>query len=266
MPAAVFDFYDMMDKMKIISWNVNGLRAVYKKNFPAWFDQSQADCVCLQEIKASKDQLPPELINPSDYFSFFNSAHKKGYSGVAVYTKKKPQFVKNRLGMERFDSEGRILELHFDDLILINVYLPNGDRSKKNLPYKLEVYQVLLDHLKTLKNKKVVVVGDFNIAHHEIDLARPKEKKNNIMFTPAERAQLDKLEGLGFIDTFRHLQPEGGHYTWWPYFYHARERNLGWRIDYVFASTPLKNRLEKAFILKDVAGSDHCPLGITLDL
>lgn len=250
--------------MKIISWNVNGLRAVYKKGFLKWLKESQADIVCLQEIKIQIGQLLPGLIGPKDYYVYFNSATKPGYSGVAIYTKQKPLVIEKRMGMERFDQEGRMLKLEYPDFTLINLYLPHGGRGKENLDYKLEVYNCLLNYLKNLQNEKLILVGDFNIAHQEIDLARPKQNQNNIMFTPEERKQIDRIIELGFADTFRKFNKQAGHYTWWPYIANARERNLGWRIDYAFASKTLTPKLQNAFILNEVTGSDHCPIGIEI--
>lgn len=248
--------------MKILSWNVNGLRAVAKKGFFDWVKKTNSDIVCLQETKAQEKDLTSNLLNPQGYTAFFNSAVKKGYSGVAVYTKQKPLRVKKKLGMKRFDEEGRFLELQYPGFILINFYLPHGGRNKENLAYKLKVYQKIFKYLEKMKKQKLILVGDFNIAHEEIDLARPKQNKNNIMFTIEERKQLDKLLSLGFIDSFRKFHQDGGHYTWWPYFANARQRNLGWRIDYAFVSKNLTNKIKDAFILSKVKGSDHCPIGI----
>jgi len=250
--------------MKIISWNVNGIRAVYKRNFLGWLQKTNADIVCLQETKAQPEQLTHDLIKPKNYYSYFNSAVKKGYAGVAVYTKKEPLKVENKIGMKRFDIEGRMLKLEYPGFVLINLYLPHGGREKENLGYKLEVYVHLLDYLEKIKNK-IILIGDFNIAHEKIDLARPEQNKNNIMFTPEERKQIDKIIELGFTDTFRKFHKQGGHYTWWPYYANARQRNLGWRIDYVFTSKTLTPKLKKAFILSKVIGSDHCPLGIEIN-
>jgi len=252
--------------MKIISWNVNGLRAIYKKNFLSWFKKTRADIVCLQEIKAHPAQLIPELIQPEEYYSYFNPANKKGYSGVIVYTKKKPLRVGRKLGMKRFDQEGRMLKLEYPNFTLINLYLPQGGRQKQNMGYKLEVYSRLLNYLKRNKNKKIILIGDFNIAHQEIDLARPKQNQKNTMFTPEERKQIDKIIDLGFTDTFRKFHKKAGQYTWWPYWANARQRNLGWRIDYVFASKSLIPKLKKAFILSEVKGSDHCPIGVEISI
>lgn len=248
--------------MKILSWNVNGLRAVYRRGFLKWLGESKAEIVCLQEIKAQPQQLPLGLVNPKGYYSYFNPAVKKGYGGMVVYSRKKPLSVRMNLGIGRFDREGRILRLKYRDFILMNLYLPQGGRQKENLAYKLEVYDCLLDYLGKIKNKRVLLAGDFNVAHREIDLSRPKQNQKNTMFTPPERGKIDQLIRLGFTDTFRKFNQKGGHYTWWPYFYNARERNLGWRIDYIFASQKLTPKLKNAFILSKVKGSDHCPIGV----
>jgi exodeoxyribonuclease-3 len=250
--------------VKILSWNVNGLRAIYKKGFWEWFEKIKADIVCLQETKIQEEQLSFDLVKLKNYSSFFNSASKKGYSGVGVFSKKKPLEIKRKLGLERFDNEGRFLELQYPEFTLINLYLPHGGRQKENLAYKLKVYDYLLKYLQKMNKQKLILIGDFNIAHQEIDLARPKQNKNNIMFTLKEREQIEKLIELGFTDSFRKFHKEGGHYTWWPYLANARERNLGWRIDYAFVSKKLTPNLKKSFILSQVKGSDHCPIGIEI--
>jgi len=250
--------------MKIISWNINGIRAIYKKNFLDWFIATNADIVCLQEIKAQKEQIPSDLLELKNYFFYFNPAIKKGYAGMAVYTKQKPLKVEYKLGLNRFDQEGRILQLEYPSFILINVYLPHGGRQKENLDYKLKVYDYLLEYLQKSKDRNIILIGDFNIAHQDIDLARPRQNQNNIMFTPEERQQIDKIINLGFLDSFREFHKEGSHYTWWPYMAKARQRNLGWRIDYIFISKELTKNLKDAFILSEVMGSDHCPIGIEI--
>jgi len=250
--------------MKIVSWNVNGLRSVYKKNFLDWFYKEDADIVCLQETKASENQLPFDLTYPKGYYSFFNSASKRGYAGVVVYTKIKPSSIGNNLGLGAFDQEGRILELEFPEFILMNLYIPHGGRNKEKLFYKLAVYENLFNKLNFIRDKQIILAGDFNVAHKEIDLARPKENLNNIMFTPMERKQIDTLIEAGFVDSFRYFNKEGGNYTWWPYMKEAREKNLGWRIDYIFVSKGLLPKLKSAFILNDVRSSDHCPVGIEI--
>jgi len=251
--------------MKIISFNVNGLRAAYKYGFFDWLKNEKPDIVCLQEIKLQKEQLPDQLLNPLGYYTYLSAAVKKGYSGTLVYSKTKSQSVSKTLGFKKFDQEGRILKLDFKNFTLINLYLPHGSRNKSKLPYKLECYQRLFKLLPRLKNKKIILTGDFNIAHLELDLARPKENKNNIMFTPKEREQINQLLKLGYIDSFRLFNKKKGQYSWWPYFRNARERNLGWRLDYIFVSKKLKSQLKKAFILPQVKMSDHCPVGIELE-
>jgi len=250
--------------MKIISWNINGLRSVFKKNFADFVENGHADIICLQEIKTQKEISQQNLFTPLAYQFYANYALKKGYSGVAAFVKNKPLKIKKNLGLERFDTEGRMLYLEYPDFTLINLYVPHGGRQKENLAYKLEVYKKFLNYLRKVKNKNVILSGDFNVAHQEIDLARPKQNQNNIMFTPEERKQIDALIKLGFVDTFRKFHPDGGHYTWWPYMANARQRNLGWRIDYIFVSKALAPKLKNAFILKDIVGSDHCPIGIEI--
>lgn len=249
--------------MKILSWNVNGLRSVYRKGFLEWLTSSTTDIVCLQETKARKEQLPFDLTKLTNYQTYFSSAKKKGYSGVAVYTENKPLDVKHGIGLKRFDSEGRILRLDFKDFILLNLYLPHGGHQKENLGYKLDTYDYLLDYLDNLKEEKMVLAGDFNVAHQEIDLAHPRKNKDNIMFTDEEREKISKLIDLGFTDSFRKFNKEAGNYSWWPYGYNARERNIGWRIDYIFTSKTLTPKLKSAKIYLEVTGSDHCPVGIS---
>lgn len=250
--------------MKICSWNVNGIRSVSQKGFFEWLSDFQPDILGLQEIKAMKDQIPNSLLS-SSYHLYSNPADRKGYSGVAFYTKGEPIKVETKIGYEPLDSEGRFLRLDFDDFSVINFYIPNGGRDKEQMKYKLEFYEFLVKYLEKIKDKKIILMGDFNVAHEEIDLARPKENIKNIMFTPEEREKISKLIGAGYIDTFRKLHKEPGHYSWWAYYRNLRERNIGWRIDYIFISKPLEKKLKDAFILKDIKGSDHCPVGITLN-
>lgn len=250
--------------MKVISWNVNGIRAAHKKGLLRFFKKEKADFYCLQEIKANKDQLPLELVSIDGYHPFFNSAQKKGYSGVSVYVKKKPISIIRKIGIKRFDSEGRYLELKYPNFVLINIYIPHGGRRKENLKYKLLVYKKIHKKLSNYKNRKVIVIGDFNIAHTEKDLERPKQNQTNIMFTPEERGQINIVLNDGYIDSFRKFHNRGGKYTWWPYAFNARERNLGWRIDYAFVSSKLSKKLTTAHIYTKTKGSDHCPIGVEL--
>lgn len=248
--------------MKIISCNVNGIRSAYKKGLIEFINKQKPDVFCLQEIKADEASLPEELLNIVGYSLCLNSATKKGYSGTAIYSKDSPTLINKKLGIDRFDGEGRIIELNYGDITIINVYIPHGGRQKENLDYKLDVYSKLIEKLISLKNKKVIVIGDFNIAHEEIDLARPTQNKNNIMFTAEERKQIDRIIDLGFVDSFRALDKTTGNYTWWPYAFNAKERNMGWRIDYIFVSKEVSNNMKNAKIYSECNFSDHCPIGL----
>lgn len=250
--------------MKILSWNVNGIRSVHEKGFLEWFRKEDADLVCLQEIKAEEEKIPRELKEIAGYKSYFSPAERPGYSGVAIYTKRKPERVEKTLGPDQFDREGRILLLEFSEFLLLNLYIPHGGRKKENLSYKLSVYDTLLAFLEKEKGKPLLVIGDFNIAHKEIDLARPKENEGNVMFTKEEREKLDLLENMGFSDTYRLFETRGGRYTWWPYWANARQRNLGWRIDYAWVSEGMRSSVRGAFIQDSVQGSDHCPIGVEI--
>jgi exodeoxyribonuclease-3 len=252
--------------MRILSWNVNGLRAVLKKGFIDWIHGEQSDILCIQETKAKEEQLPEELREIEQYHAYFASAERKGYSGVALFTKQQPITLERGLGIPRFDSEGRTQIAAYPGFILFNVYFPNGKQSDERLQFKMDFYDAFLSHADRLlkKGKKIVVCGDVNTAHQEIDLARPKENAKISGFLPEERAWIDQLLAHGFIDTFRLFTSEGGHYSWWDYKSHARERNVGWRIDYFFVSENLKGSVKRAFILPEVMGSDHCPVGIEL--
>jgi exodeoxyribonuclease-3 len=252
--------------MKIISWNVNGLRSVSSKGFPRWLEESGAEIVCVQEVKAQANTVPRDLFSESKYSFTANYAERPGYSGVGVYFRGKPTVVAAKLGHPRFDREGRMVRLDYPNATFIGLYMPNGSRDQHDMGYKLEAYEHLFRYLKHLKRKNVVLAGDLNIAHAEIDLARPKENKNSTMFTPEERERIDRLESLGFVDSFRALHGVGGQYSWWPYFANARARNLGWRIDYVFVSKALAPSIKDAFIMPGVMGSDHCPVGVEIYL
>jgi len=257
----------MSQKSKIIlSWNVNGIRAAYKKGILDWFNKEKPDMLCLQETKAHPEQLTDDLLNVNGYKSYFSSAEKKGYSGVVTYTQKEPKRVFNGIGINKFDSEGRFIVTEFESFTLFNIYFPNGKASKDRLQYKMDFYEAFLKHLKKLlrQDKKIVICGDVNTAHKEIDLARPKPNEKTSGFLPEEREWIDKFLKAGFIDTFRMFNTEPENYTWWDMMTRARDRNVGWRIDYFFVSDNLKDNLKNAFILPEVMGSDHCPVGIEL--
>lgn len=250
--------------MKIISCNLNGIRSAAKKGLIEFINNEKPDILCIQEIKANKEDLNGEIVDIDGYYLYINSAVKKGYSGVAIYTKIKPIEIMYGLGLKRFDDEGRILELVFCDFRIINLYLPHGGRQKENLPYKLEAYEKIFGKLKDYGDSNIIVTGDFNIAHNGIDLARPKQNQNNIMFSEIERKQIDKIISFGFVDSFRMLNKSPGNYTWWPYAFKAKERNMGWRIDYIFVSNTLLKNIIKADIYPEIDFSDHCPIGLII--
>lgn len=254
--------------MKIYSWNVNGIRAIEKKGFESWFEKLDPDILCLQETKASPDQLSAFLQQPKGYYAYFSSADKKGYSGVGVYSKVKPYSVRESFGIDKFDNEGRILRLEYENFLLYNIYFPNGGQGPQRLAYKLEFYEVFLSILKEElpKYKNIIICGDVNTAHEEIDLARPKANEKNTGFLKEEREWISQLLEVGFIDTFRHKNKDEIKYTYWDMKTRARDRNVGWRIDYFFVSKELNKYLAEAFILTEVLGSDHCPIGITLKI
>ena len=252
--------------MRLISWNVNGIRAIAKKGFFEWMAKESPDILCLQETKAHPEQLTEDFLKPHGYHSFWSAAEKKGYSGVAIYTKKEPKSVSKGLGIEEFDAEGRTLIADYGDFVLFNIYYPNGGAGNKRVPFKMRFYDAFLGKIEKLRKagKKLIITGDVNTAHTEIDLARPKENVKNTGFLPEEREWMTKFVKCGYVDTFRHYVKEGGHYSWWDYKTGARARDVGWRIDYFFVSKNLLPHLKNAFILKDVLGSDHCPVGIEL--
>ena len=259
----------MSKKLKIISWNVNGIRASYKKGLLDFIKQESPDILCLQETKAMIEQLPIDLKEIEGYDFYLNPAEiRKGYSGVGVYTRIKPNKVEySSLGSQFKDNEGRIISLSFDDFTLFNIYFPNGGKSKEHFEYKLNFYENTLKHANKLKKKtNVIICGDVNAAHTEIDLARPKENQKNIGFLPVERDWITRFLDSGFIDTFRFFNKEASNYSWWDMKTKARERNVGWRIDYFFINKELENNLLSASILKDVEGSDHCPISIEIEL
>jgi exodeoxyribonuclease-3 len=249
--------------MKIISWNVNGLRALEKKDKWNQVFEFDPDIICLQETKAHPEQLSEELRSPLGYHAFFDhSKLRKGYSGVAIYSKEKPEKVEYGLGIKKFDEEGRTLVAYFKDFVLLNVYFPNGGGGDDRLTYKLEYYDEFLKFIEKLKKqgKSVIFCGDVNTAHNEIDIARPKENENHTGFLRIERDWIDKLSIYGWIDTFRMLHPDKVQYSWWDMKTFARDRNIGWRLDYFFVSSDLKNKIKHAEVLENIFGSDHCPI------
>ena len=252
--------------MRILSWNVNGIRAAYKKGILDWLKEEDPDILCIQETKAHPDQLSDDLKKPGGYESYFSSAEKKGYSGVAIYTKQKPKKVEHGFGIKKFDSEGRILVAEYPKFVLMSIYYPNGKASAERLKYKMEFYDAFLKFTNKLKKqgKNIIVCGDVNTAHKEIDIARPKENEKISGFLPEERAWIDKFLSNGYLDTFRMFNNEPDNYTWWDQITRARDRNVGWRIDYFYVNEEFKKNVKNAFILADVMGSDHCPIGIEI--
>ena len=250
--------------MKLISWNVNGIRAVLTKGFEDFFKDVNADIFCVQETKCQEGQVELEF---EGYQSFWNSAEKKGYSGTAIFSKIKPLSVKFGIGIEEHDKEGRVITLEFKDFYMVNIYTPNSKRELERLDYRQiwedEIRKYLL---KLNKTKPVVMCGDLNVAHKEIDLKNPKTNTHNAGFTIEERNKMTELLDAGFIDTFRYLYPDKTDcYTWWSYMRKAREKNVGWRIDYFIVSDSIKNKIKEANIYKDIMGSDHCPIGLEID-
>ncbi len=256
-------------KIRLLSWNVNGIRAAYKKGFIDWVRKENPDILCIQETKAHPEQLTDDLLNINGYKSYFSSSVvKKGYSGVAVYTTPEPVNVGHGFGIPKFDDEGRIIIADYQKFILINIYYPNGKASDERLKYKMDFYDAFLDYADALvkKGKKLVICGDVNTAHKEIDLARPKENEKISGFLPIERDWMDKFISHGYVDTFRMFNDQPEQYTWWDMQSRARERNVGWRIDYFFVSENLKKYVKDAFIMPDVMGSDHCPVGVEIEV
>jgi len=252
--------------VKLASWNVNGIRSVYQKGFDKWFRDLDADLVCLQEVKAHCEDLEESLIRPKGFYGHWQCAEKKGYSGLAVYSKKEPLSVRQGLGNLDFDKEGRALILEYKNFTLINSYFPNSQRDHARLGYKLAFCDAMLKLLNEIRDsgKNVLLCGDFNIAHREIDLRNPKENKDNAGFLPEERAWMDKVTALGYLDTFRIFNQEGGHYTWWSYRPTIRERNIGWRLDYFLSNGELRDRIQSVEHQTQVMGSDHCPVVLEL--
>ncbi len=258
-----------MATWKLISWNVNGIRAVTKKGFMDWFNAQDADLIFLQETKAHLDQMPDEVTNIPGYQSIFSCGERKGYSGTALFTKHQPLSITTGIGdRPEFDNEGRIICAEFESFVVYGIYFPNGGSGPERLQFKMDFYDAFLAHAEAwrAKGKEVIICGDVNTAHKEIDLARPKQNVGTSGFMPIERAWVDKLVDTGYYDTLRLFKEEGELYSYWDQRFRARDRNVGWRIDYFFVSEGLKDKVKDAFIQSDVLGSDHCPVGILLEV
>lgn len=249
---------------KMISWNVNGIRAVMGKGFMEFFEKEDADIFCIQETKVQEGQI---TIPAEGYYQYWNYAQKKGYSGVAVFTKVKPINVYYGIGIDEHDNEGRVITLEFENYYVITVYTPNSQRGLTRLEYRMKWEDDFLIYLKSLeKNKPVIVCGDLNVAHKEIDLKNPQSNRKNAGFTDEERSKFDNYISSGLVDTFRLIYPDRtGAYSWWSYMFNARQNNAGWRIDYFVVSESIKGRLKDSLIYSEIIGSDHCPVGIMLE-
>ncbi len=250
--------------MKFISWNVNGLRACVQKGFLDFFNSIDADFFCIQESKLQAGQIDLDL---PDYHQYWNYAEKKGYSGTAIFAKNEPLSVSYGIGIEEHDREGRVITLEYDNFYLVTCYTPNSQNELKRLPYRMQWEDDFREYLKTLDAKKpVVLCGDLNVAHNEIDLKNPKTNRKNAGFSDEERAKMTELLGSGFTDTFRYFYPDAeGIYSWWSYRFKAREKNAGWRIDYFITSKRINDKLQNAAIHTDVLGSDHCPVEVDIE-
>ena len=258
-------------QIKLVSWNVNGLRAVMKKDFAASAGKLDADVLAIQETKLQAPQVTEAMRSISGYQPFFaHATSKKGYSGVAAYSRSTPRAVKYGFGVERFDVEGRVVELDMGDFIFFNVYFPNGQMSDARLTYKLDFYKAFFDYADAYRRqgRSLVISGDFNTAHQEIDLKNPKANEKRSGFLPIERQWLDQIISRGYVDTFRALHPDQVQYSWWTYRFKAREKNVGWRIDYFFVTQEMmdKGQVKEAFIDNAIFGSDHCPVGLVLEV
>ena len=254
--------------MRLISWNVNGIRAAVKKGFLDYLQKEEPDILCIQESKAHKEQLTSEILNDHGYYTYWHSGIKKGYSGVATFCKKEPLFVQEGIGIKKYDDEGRVIITEHDDFLLYNIYFPNGQKDDTRLNYKLDFYDDLLPIIneQVESGNNVIVTGDWNTAHHPIDLARPKENINTSGFMPIEREKLDTYVSQGWVDTFRLFHDEPERYSWWTYRFGARQRNVGWRIDYFFVNQDMVDLCYDADIHHKVLGSDHCPVSLELDI
>ena len=254
--------------MKLLSWNVNGIRAAVKKGFLEYLEGENPEIICIQETKAHKEQLTSEILEDHGYFTYWHSGEKKGYSGVATFCKEEPLYIQEGIGIKKYDDEGRVLITEHNKFLLYNIYFPNGQKNEERLKYKLDFYDDLLplinDQVESGNN--VIVTGDWNTAHRPIDLARPNENKNTSGFMPIEREKVDKYILNGWVDTFRLFHEEGGRYSWWTYRFGARDRNIGWRIDYFFVNEGMVEICTDADIHQNIFGSDHCPVSLILDL
>ncbi|MDR3222669.1 MAG: exodeoxyribonuclease III [Methanobrevibacter sp.] len=257
-----------MKELRLLSWNINGIRAIAKKGFLNWMKTNPGDIIAIQEIKANIEQLSDEILNISNYNSYFNSAVRKGYSGVGVYSNIEPKTIINGFNIEKFDKEGRVLRCDYDNFILLNVYYPNGGMNDERLQYKLEFYDAFLTYTNNLRDQgnNLVICGDLNTAHKPIDIARPKENEKISGFLPIERQWIDKFLDNGYVDTFRMFNKEPDNYTWWSYRTKARDRNVGWRLDYFFVNEEFKNHVADSYMLSNVMGSDHCPIGLKIKI
>jgi len=254
--------------MQLYSWNVNGIRAATKKGFLDWFNAAKPDVLCVQEIKAMPEQIPDDVREPEGYHTYWAPAERKGYSGVGLYSKVEPNNVQIGLGIAEYDSEGRTVIAEYDDFVFIGAYFPNGSRDHSRVPFKMAYKAAFLSYCEQQRQagKSVIFCGDINTAHQDIDLARPKQNKRTTGFLEEERVWFDEVMGKGYIDTFRHFYPDKeGAYAWWSNRSGARDKNIGWRIDYFFTSDDLVPRLKDATIHADVMGSDHCPISLTLE-
>jgi exodeoxyribonuclease-3 len=256
--------------VRVVSWNVNGLRSAHKKGFQRWLSRARANVVAVQEVRAQAEQLPEELRAPRRWSTHFVSALRPGYSGVGLFSREEPDDVDTKLGVKEMDAEGRLQVARLGRLTIVNAYFPNGNgknRDNSRIPFKLEFYRRLFERLEKARRagERLLVLGDFNTAHQELDLARPKDNRETSGFRPEEREEFDRWIRAGWVDTFRHFHKEGGHYSWWTQRVNARERNIGWRLDYVLASHGAMPFVKNAFICPEVYGSDHCPVGVELD-